>query len=104
LPAPSQVAAGTKTLPEQLAWRQPVAVDHGRQAPLPLQVPSFAQFPAAGSLAAQRCLGSAWPSWTGEQVPTLPRTLQLMHSPPDAESAQALLQHTPSVQIPLPHC
>jgi hypothetical protein len=59
LPAPSQLAAGVKVLPLQLALRQPVAVDQALQAPLPLQVPSFEQSPDAASLATQRCLGSA---------------------------------------------
>jgi hypothetical protein len=88
----------------QLAWRQPVAFDHGLHAPLPLQVPSFEQSPAPGLLARHRCLGSDWPSWTGEQVPSFPATLQLMQSPPGLASLQAVLQQTPSVQLPLLHC
>jgi hypothetical protein len=104
LPAPSQFAAGWKVLPVQLACRQPTLVDHGLHAPLPLQVPSFEQFPVEGLLAAHRCFGSGWPSCAGEQVPTLPGTLQLMHSPPVAPSLQAVLQQTPSVQVPLLHC
>jgi hypothetical protein len=71
---------------------------------LPLQVPSFEQSPAPALLATQRCLGSAWPLETGEQAPTLPVSLQVMHRPSVVESLQAELQHTPSVQKPLPHC
>jgi hypothetical protein len=93
-----------KTLPLQLAWRQPMAVDQGLHAPFPLQVPSFEQSPAPALLGKQRCLGSDWPLTTGEQVPTLPLSLQVMHRPPVAESLQAEWQHTPSVQKPLPHC
>lgn len=36
-------------------------------------------------------------------MPTLPATLQLMHRPPALASLQAELQHTPSLQTPLPH-
>jgi hypothetical protein len=91
-------------LPVQVAARQPLSVGHGLQAPRPLQVPLFVQSPASGLLAVQRCLGSLLPSATGEHVPTLFATLQLMHSPPDAASLHALLQQTPSVQKPLWHC
>lgn len=101
-PAPSQVAAGLKVLPEQLACWHPVLVDHGLQAPLPLQVPSFEQSPAAALLATHRCLGSGPPPRTGEQVPTFPDTLQLIHKPPWAAAPQAESQHTPSVQMPVP--
>lgn len=99
LPRPSQLAAGVKVLPLQLACRQPVDVDQGRHAPAPLHVPSFPQFPLDGLVATHRPRGSAPPDATGEQVPTLPETLQLMQVPalPEA-SVQAELQHTPSVQ------
>lgn len=99
LPFPSQLAAVVSVLPLQLACRQPVAVDHGRHAPAPLQVPSFPQFPADGLVARQRPLGSPPPETTGEQVPTLPETLQLRQSPAaPAASVHAESQHTPSVQ------
>ena len=90
-------------MPEQLASRQPVAVDQGRQAPAPLQVPSFEQSPPRALLAMQSFLGSAPPAGTGEHVPTLPATLQLMHKPPVLASLHAELQHTPSVQNLLSH-
>jgi hypothetical protein len=38
------------------------------------------------------------PAATGLQVPTLPATLQASQEPP-----HAVLQHTPSTQLPLPH-
>jgi hypothetical protein len=38
------------------------------------------------------------PDATGLQVPTLPATLQASQEPP-----HAVLQHTPSTQLPLPH-
>ncbi len=104
LPFPSQLAAGVNEAPVQLAWRQPTQGNQGRHPPLPLQVPSLEQLPLDGLLAAQRCFGSAWPSGTAVQVPTFPLTLQLMHRLLLVPSAQALLQHTPSVQKPLPHC
>ena len=103
-PLPSQFVAGENVLPVQLAPRQPVAVDHGRQAPAPLQVPSFVQLPVAALLATQRPLTSELPAATGEHVPTLPATLQLTHNPPVAPSLQAVLQQTPSVQNVLAHC
>jgi len=104
LPLPSQLAAGEKVLPPQLASLHPVAVDHGRQAPAPLHVPSFEQSPPMALLARQRFLGSAPPAGTGEQVPTLPGTLQLKHRPPVVASLHALSQQTPSVQKVLVHC
>jgi hypothetical protein len=102
-PLPSQFTAGVKVLPPQLAGRQPVLVDHGRQAPAPLQVPSFEQSPAAALLAAQCDLGSEPPVGTGEQVPTLPETLQLMHRAPVVASLHAVSQQIPSVQKVLAH-
>jgi hypothetical protein len=38
------------------------------------------------------------PAATREHVPTLPGTLHALQAP-----AQAVLQHTPSTQLPLPH-
>ncbi len=38
------------------------------------------------------------PAATGLHVPTLPATLHASQAPP-----QAVLQHTPSTQLPLPH-
>ena len=101
-PLPSQFADGVKVLPEHTAVRQPVAVDHGRHAPAPLHVPSFAQFPALGTVAVQRPFGSVPPDGTGEQVPTLPATLQLWQRPV-VGSEHAVLQQTPSVQKPVAH-
>ena len=69
----------------------------------PLQVPAFEQSPPRALLATQSFFGSAPPTGTGEQVPTLPETLQLMQIPPVAASLQAVLQQTPSVQKPLAH-
>ena len=83
------------------AWQRPVAhtVPSGwlRQAPLPSHRPSGPQV-AAGCDG--HWLGStgASPSGTGEQVPIRPGTLQAWQVP-----VQALLQQTPSTQLPLPH-
>jgi hypothetical protein len=103
-PAPSQFAAAVALLLAQLARRHPVEFDHCRHAPAPLHVPSFEQSPAPTLLAVQRCLGSAPPLATAEQVPTLPETLQLMHKLPVVASLHAVLQQIPSVQKPLKHC
>jgi len=100
---PSQLAEGVNVLPVQLANLHPVTVDQGRQAPAPLQVPSFEQSPPRALVAIQSFLGSAPPEGTGEQVPTLPAVLQLMQRPPVLPSLHALLQQTPSVQKVLAH-
>jgi hypothetical protein len=104
-PLPSQLAGRVCVLPTQLSWRQPVVLDQGRQAPAPLQVPSFEQLPVAALLFTQRDLGSAPPSATLAQVPTgLPVVpLQVLHNPPVMASEQRVSQHTPSVQKPLAH-
>jgi hypothetical protein len=92
-------------LPVQPSWRQPVLLDHGRHAPAPSQVPSFAQSPLLAALFVQRDLGSAPPGSTLAQVPAgavlLP--LQVLQSPPVGASEHALLQQMPSVQKPLWH-
>lgn len=104
VPVPLQLAAMLSVTPEQLCMRHPVVADQGRQAPAPLQVPSLAQLPAAGEVAAQRFFGSGSPEVTGEHVPTLPETLQLRHRPlVPAPSLQAVSQQTPSVQMPDAH-
>jgi hypothetical protein len=105
LPAPSQVAGRVCVPAVQLSGRQPVLLDHGRQAPPPLQVPSFEQSPLPAALLAHRPLGSALPLSTLAQVPAgLVRVpLQVLQSPPAAASAHVVLQHTPSVQKPLWH-
>jgi hypothetical protein len=50
-----------------------------------------------------RCLGSAWPQGTAEQVPGLPVRVQVMHRLPVVPSLHAELQQTPWVQKPLLH-
>ena len=89
----------------QLSCRQPALLDEGRQAPAPLQVPSLEQSPALALLFAQRDFGSEPPLSTLEHVPAwlVPVPLQVLQRPPEAALAQALLQHTPSVQKPLWH-
>jgi hypothetical protein len=57
------------------------------QAPAPLQSSAPAHSGSGSVLAG-----------TGEQVPSLPETLQAMQVP-----AQPLLQQKPSMQLPLPH-
>lgn len=92
----------------QLWGRQAVVFGHGLQAPLPSQVPALLQSCFAGSLLllAQRDLGSDPSMGTLWQVPAavVPVALQVLHRPPVVGSSeQAVLQHTPSVQIPLWH-
>ena len=102
---PSQLAGKVWVPPTQPSCRQPALLDEGRQAPEPLQVPSFEQSPVLASLFTQRDFGSEAPLSTLEHVPTrlVPVPLQVLHRPPEAASAQAELQQTPSVQNPLWH-
>jgi hypothetical protein len=100
LPLPVQLVVLVGVLPVQLWARQPMLVSQKSHLPAPSQVPFRPQL--LWALARQRALGSAPPSGTGEQVPTLPVTLQLWHVPVVA-SVQAVLQQTPSVQNPLRH-
>ena len=104
-PLPSQLAGKVWVPPAQLSCRQPALLDEGRQAPEPLQVPSFEQSPVLASLFTQRDFGSEPPLSTLEHVPTrlVPVPLQVVHRPPEAASAQAELQQAPSVQNPLWH-
>jgi hypothetical protein len=104
----SHAALAVSTLPwapsAQLALRQPVPLGQARQAPEPLHVPSLSQWPLATSLFAQRPLGSESPLSTSPQSPfrVVAVPLQVLHKP-EAPSAQALTQQTPSVQKPLWH-
>ena len=104
-PLPSQLAERVWVPSTQLSCRQPALLDEGRQAPEPLQVPSFEQSPVLASLFTQRDFGSEPPLSTLEHVPTrlVPVPLQVLHRPPETASAQAELQQTPSVQNPLWH-
>lgn len=106
LPAPSQVAARVWVPLAQLSRRQLVSAGQGRQAPEPLQVPSFEQSPLATALGRQRDLGSATPASTLVHVPAaMSRVpLQVRHKLPVVASAQEVLQQTLSVQMPLWHC
>ena len=78
----------------QVAAAQLTVVAACVQAPLPLQVPVLPQVP----LAPQRACGSVTVLATLAQVPGLPATLQAMQVP-----QLAVLQQTPSMQLPLPH-
>ena len=107
-PLPSQKISEVRVLPVvgQLCARQAVVLGQGRQAPLPSHVPSLVQSALfAGSLFAQRDLGSEPPLSTLEQVPegAVLVPLHVLHRLPEVASAQAVLQHTPSVQKPLWH-
>jgi hypothetical protein len=95
VPLPSQVAASVSTPPAHEAARQEVP-ESLRQAPAPLQKPSFPQ--GSEGTGMHMPLGSAPPLGTLLHVPTAPATLQLLQL-----SVQALLQHTPSTQLPDMH-
>lgn len=81
------VAAG------QLAARHGVVAGHLLQAPAAPHLPSFPQLDSAD--AAQTPLGSIVPAGTVVQVPLLAVNVQLWHCDP-----QAVLQQTPSTQLP----
>jgi hypothetical protein len=100
-PAPLQVAGFVCVIPEQLWFRQAVAVLQNRHLPVPSHAPSSPQVVLV--VAVQRAFGSEPPFATGVQVPTEPLTLQLWQVPVLA-SEQVVLQQTPSVQFPLVHC
>ena len=106
-PLPSQKICGVRVLPltGQICPRQAFPLDQGRQAPAPLHVPSLEQSPAPALLLLQRDFVSEPPLSTLEQVPgvLVVVPLQVLHRPPEVASAQALLQHNPSVQNPLWH-
>lgn len=89
----------------QLSLRQPVVADHAWHLPPPSHTPALLQSPSVGLLATHRPLGSAVPAATLLQMPggaeDVP--LHVLHRPPLAASAHALLQQTPSVQKPLRH-
>jgi hypothetical protein len=89
-----QNAAGVKVVPLQAAGAQVTLIPACVEAPAPLQVPVLPQVP----LALQRACGSVMALATLAQVPGLPATLQAMQVP-----QLAVLQQTPSTQLPLPH-
>jgi hypothetical protein len=81
--------------------RQPVLVSQNPHLPVPSQVPLKPQVVCA--VATQRPLVSAPAAGIGEQVPSLPVTLQLKQVPFVA-SAHVVSQQTPSPgQLPLRH-
>jgi hypothetical protein len=95
-PTPSQLRAGVRVEPTQLAGAHWVDPLYRRQAPLPLQRPSVPQ--EAAPLSMHVPCGSAAPFSTAEQVPTLPDTAHDMQVPVQAE-----LQQKPWAQKPEPH-
>jgi hypothetical protein len=93
-PAPSQSAAAVAVPAEQLAVLQPVVLLGYVQVALePLQLPPQSE-PSLVHAVREPC----GVPLTSVQVPTLPATSQAWHWLP-----QALLQQTPSTQLPLPH-
>jgi hypothetical protein len=74
VPAPSQVEASLLVPPLHVWGTQMVPAAYLRQAPAPLQAPSFPQLVAPWSL--QLPVGSWPPAGTLLQVPATPGTLQ----------------------------
>jgi hypothetical protein len=93
-PAPSQVEGGVALPDVQLAGAQTVPAAYLRQAPEPLQAPSFAQPAAPWSLHVPA--GSAPPAGTATHTPVEPGSAQDMQDP-----VQAVEQQTPCWQWPL---
>lgn len=94
---PVQTIVPTTALPWQRPAVHMVPSGYRRQAPLPSQSPSKPQVVTASALHWPWTTGGR-PLGTGEHVPMLPARLQAIHGP-----VQALLQHTPSTQFPVPH-
>src|SRR4051812_44189189 len=95
MPVPLQ-APMSVTLPlVQRASAHLVPAAYWRQAPRPLQVPSFPQLCGPASL--QVLAGSTPPAATGLQIPIELASLHCWQTP-----LQRLLQQTPPVQKPLP--
>jgi hypothetical protein len=96
VPLPLQNDAARAPSATQLGPAHWVVVGYSRQAPAPLQVPSWPQLLAGWVL--QRLPGSTPPAGTLPQVPARPGRLQLWQVP-----VQPLLQHTPWAQKLLAH-
>jgi len=95
VPVPLQVRADVSVEPVQLAAAHWVPAAYSRQAPPPLQVPSWPQVPAPASVHWFR--GSV-PFGTFEQVPSAPATAQERQVP-----VQAPVQQIPCSQNPELH-
>ena len=96
-PAPSHVRGEVSVEPVQLAAPQTVPATCCRQAPAPLQVPSFPQVVAAAATHWVARVGG-WPAGMGEQAPGEPVRLQATHA-----AAQPVLQQVPCSQYPEAH-
>lgn len=98
MPAPSQKAAVVKVADcaGHEGPRHIVLVPHFRQAPAPLQVPSLPQLDSAAAV--QLPSLSAPPAGMLLQVPSIPWSAQLLHTPVHAPS-----QQTPSTHWPVLH-
>jgi hypothetical protein len=96
VPAPSQVFGFCDFLPLQVAGAHTVPAIQLRQAPAPLQLPSYPQL--VGAVAVQRACGSVLPAATLEHAPRKPGTLQAWQVP-----QLAAPQQTPSTHQPLSH-
>jgi hypothetical protein len=81
----------------QTACEQLVPSAYFWQPPAPSQRPFVPQVVAPWSVHVP--FGSTEPTIMGEHVPRLPGTLQARH-----EGQLAVLQHTPSTQLPELHC
>jgi hypothetical protein len=98
VPAPSQVpgSVSVDVVVGHDAAEHDVPLAHFWQPPRPSHLPSMPH--VAADAVAQNAGGAAVPAATGAHVPRLPATLQALH-----EAHEGASQHTPSVQLPLPH-
>jgi hypothetical protein len=91
-----QYSVGVPDPPLQLAGLQTVEVPGNAPHDVGLPLHCASQTPVPVHFARTPC---GCPLESVEQVPTLPVTSHAWHWP-----AHALLQHTPSTQLPEPHC
>jgi hypothetical protein len=98
VPSPLQTCPVT-VLPVQVVEPQETPLAYRRQAPAPLHAPSCPQLVAPSS---SQVASGSMPSRTTPHWPSAPETLfaarHVMQVP-----VQAVLQHTPSTQLPLLH-
>lgn len=86
-PLPSQKRAWVNVVPVQVGAAHIVPLTYWRQAPAPLQVPSFPQL-AAVAIGHWLAAMGGLPTAMAEQTPTVPVMLQAMQVPEQATSQQ----------------
>ena len=94
-PAPLHMDAAVAVAPVHAAATQTVLAPQLRHAPPPSQTPSL---PHVDCAVAEHMPRGLVPLPAGVHVPMLPTCAQVLQAP-----VQAVLQHTPSTQLPLAH-